>query len=347
MVRIGIDARLIGPFGIGSYIRGLLGALAGMEGDEQYVVFVPTSKRSLIPPRFETIIADVPPNTLFELPRLGSLVRRARIDLLHSPHFVIPATAIPAVTTLFDVIPFHYPLPNPIAAPYIAFMMQRAADKAKRVITISHAAKRDIIESIDCEPEKILAIHIGVDDLYFRDAGPRDLGPRYFLFVGNGAKHKNIATLLQAFAIVHQRHPDLRLVLAGGKHERHRGVPGVIVPGFVPEEDLVTLFRDAIAVVMPSFMEGFGLPPLEGMAVGTPAITSTADALMEVTGDAALHVDPRSPAELAAAMERMAGDPALRARLADAGRERARLFRWSRCAELTREVYREVLGGVR
>lgn len=342
-MRIGIDARLIGPFGIGSYIRGLLGALAAMNGDEQYVVLVPDDKRQWIPAGFEMVPANVPPHTVFELPRMGQVVRRARLDLLHVPYFVVPATNVKTIITFYDAIPFYYSLPNPFAAPYIAFMMQRGADKAARAVSISHAAKRDVMNSVDVAPEKIVPIHIGVDDIYFRDAGARDESRRFFLFVGNGAKHKNIRTLLDAFSIVHARDRDLRLVLAGGKHEKYRGIPGVIVPGFVPEEELVTLYRDAIAVVMPSFMEGFGLPPLEGMAVGTPAITSTADALLEVTGDAALHVDPHSAEELADAMQRMAADPDLRARLAEAGQARAQTFRWSRCAELTRDVYRQVL----
>jgi len=95
---------------------------------------------------------------------------------------------------------------------------------------------------------------------------------------------------------------------------------------------------------MPSLMEGFGLPPLEGMALGTPAITSNAAALVEVTGNAALHVDARSPEQLAEAMLRLVRDRALRDELGRKGREHARAFTWRRCAEATREVYREVMG---
>jgi glycosyltransferase involved in cell wall biosynthesis len=341
-MRIGIDARLIEAFGIGSYIRGLLGGLDALGGDDEYVVFVPSAARHRIPPRFESVIADVPPYSIRELPLMGRLASRARLDLLHVPHFLVPWTRLPVVTTLFDAIPFHYPLPNPIAAPYIAWMMQRAASRAARILTISHAAKDDLLGALDMASEKIVVAQIGIDEKFFGRAEARPAF-RYFLFSGRVAAHKNVETLLAAFEIVRRRDPELQLVLAGGKHEPFRGRPGVVVPGFVPEEELVALYRGALAVIMPSFMEGFGLPAAEAMAVGTPAITSTARALVEVTGDAALHVDPRSVEELADAMGRLASEPELRAALGVRGRERARQFTWARCAEQTRAVYREVL----
>jgi glycosyltransferase involved in cell wall biosynthesis len=343
-VRIGIDARLIGAFGIGSYVRGLLAGLDSLDrGPEEYVVFVPPSSAHLVPASFQSVVTEVPVYTLRELPLMGRLVARAKLDLVHVPHFVVPWTRTRLVTTLFDAIPFHYPLPQRLAAPYITWMMQRAVHKSARVLTISHAAKRDLLQALDCDSEKMTVVHIGVDEKFFGAEGKRASG-RYFLFVGQGAAtHKNMRTLLDAFARARRSDPGLQLVLAGGNHERFAHLDGVVVPGYVPEEDLLALYRGAIAVVLVSFMEGFGLPPLEGMAVGTPAITSTADALVEVTRDAALHVDPRSAEELAEAMLRLASDDALRAELGRRGREHARDFTWRRCAEATRDVYRELL----
>lgn len=340
-VRIGIDARLIRAYGIGSYIRGLLRGLASLDGPERYVVFAASDTRSLIPPDFEVVTADIAPYSLQDLPLMGRLVDRARLDLLHAPHFTIPWTSCRVVSTLYDAIPFHYPLRNPVAFSYIAFMMTRAARRASAILAISHAAKRDLVEALDCDPEKITVIPIGVDDMFFRAEGPRatDLG-RYFLFVGRVARHKNIETLLDALDLVRRRAPSIRVVLAGGAHEAR---DGAIVPGYVEEERLLALYRAAIAVVMPSFMEGFGLPPLEGMALGTPAITSNAPALVEVTGDAALHFDAHSAPQLAEAMERLARSPELREVLVQRGRERAQAFTWRRCADATRTVYRQQL----
>jgi len=346
MTRIGVDARLIRAYGIGSYVRGLLNALAALETGETYVAFVPSESRDLIPASFETVIADVPPFSIRELFLMRRLVARARLDLLHVPHFLLPAMtpwSCPVVCTLFDAIPFHYPLANPVATAYIAWMMQRAADRARRIITISHAARHDLIEALDCDPAKIEAIPIGVEEKFFREDVAARGGSPYFLYVGRRERHKNLEVLLEAFDAVRRRDPALRLVLAGGRSERVSGRANVDVPGFVADEELLSLYRGALAVVMPSFMEGFGLPPLEGMALGTPAITSTADALVEVTGDAALHVDPRSAKALADALLRVAHDPALRADLSARGRARARSFTWRRCAEQTRAVYREAM----
>lgn len=351
-MRIGIDARLIEAFGIGSYIRGLLGGLAALDGAEEYVVFVPRTALHRVPSRFETVVTDVPVYGLRELVLMGTLATRARLDLYHVPHFlvpVLPRDRCPVVTTLFDAIPFHYPLPNPIAFPYIAWMMQRAADRSERILTISHAAKKDLLQAIDCPAAKIEAVHIGVSEIFF---GPVSEGllvrdDRYFLFTGKIARHKNVETMLEAFAIARRNDPSLRLVLAGGNHERFAGREGVVLRGFVDEQELVSLYRGALAVVMPSFMEGFGLPPLEGMALGTPAITSTAAALVEVTGDAALHVNPHSAADLAAALLRIASDAGLRATLSERGRLRAHSFTWDRCARSTRAIYSDVVERMR
>ena len=339
--RIGIDARLIRAYGIGSYIRGLLHGLAALEGDEAYVVFAPGDARDLIPQSMELVTTSIAPHSLGEPLRMGRLLDRAHLDAVHAPHFNIPRTAAPLAVTLYDAIPFHYRLRNPIAFAYIAFMMQTAVRRADRLLAISHAAKRDIVHAVDCDPERIQVIPIGVDEMFFRDGvnPAADLG-RYFLFVGRPAIHKNVEVLLDALTLARRTDPSLRVVLAGGKHASG---DGVIVPGYVEESRLLELYRGAIAVVMPSHMEGFGLPPLEGMALGTPAITSNAPALLEVTGDAALHCDATSPEQLAHAMLKVANDAALRSELANRGRERARAFTWRRCAEATRTVYRELL----
>lgn len=341
-MRIGIDARLIRAYGIGSYVRGLLGGLAATARDERYVVFARPGDRSLIPSEFEIVEADVQPYTLTEPLRMRRYVDGADLDLVHAPHFTLPWTRLPLVTTLFDAIPFYFPLRNPVAFAYITLMMQTAARRAERILTISHAAKRDLVAALDVDPEQIDVSHIGVDEIYFRPGPASTRWTPYFLFVGRVAEHKNVEVLLDALKIVRQSEPAIRLVLAGGNHDA-RGDEGVVVPGYVSEDELLAIYRGAVAVVMPSFMEGFGLPPVEGMALGTPAITSTAEALVEVTGDAALHFDARSAPALAEAMLALYRQPELRAQLAERGRERAGHFTWERCARETRGVYEQVL----
>ena len=343
-MRIGIDARLIRQFGMGTYVCELLHALAELDGDEQYVVFAAAGDRELVPSRFECVTADVPPYTLRELVEMGRIASRARLDLLHVSHFLVPFTRVPVVATLFDALALHFP-PSARGVAYVAAMMHWAATRSARLFAISHAAKNDLLAAFDVPDEKIVVTHLAASGHFFRERGAREPF-RYFLFSGRVARHKNLETLLRAFEIVRRRDPSLCVVLAGARHEDYADLPGVIVRGFLSDEELAATYAGALALVMPSLMEGFGLPALEAMAAGAPVITSTARALMEVTGDAALHVDPRSPERLADAMWRIASDEALRATLTARGRQRARAFTWRRCAEETRAVYRDVLGTI-
>lgn len=342
MTRVGIDARSLRAFGMGTYVRGLLRALGELDGPEQYVVFARAEDRALVPSSFEVVATAVRPFTLAEVFQMTRVTASARLDLLHVPQLMVPFTRVPLVTTLFDAIPLHHALPNPRGTPYYVLLMQWAALRSQHVFTISHAAKHDLLEAFDCDASRISVTHLGVDEHFFRPGASR-LPFRYFVFSGRDATHKNLRTLLEAFALVRRRDPTLRLVLAGARHEPYAGRPGIVVPGYVPDDELAALYAGSIALVMPSFIEGFGLPPLEAMAAGTAVITSTARALVEITGDAALHVDPHSPEELAEAMWRLATDSDLRERLAGRGPLHAGAFTWKRCAEQTRAVYRAVL----
>jgi len=326
-VRIGIDCRKIADFGIGTYVRGLVGALADLGGPEDYVLFVP--ERMDTP--FEQIVVDAPHYSLRELMVMGRAIGKARLDLFHAPHFVLPWTSTPSITTVHDVILAHYPPPQPGGSLYYAMMMRRALRKSVQVLTVSEAAKLAIVEAFSCDPSKIFVTPNGVDAIFFeRGPAAEDLG-RYFLFVGNDKPHKNVAALVEAFR---QLEDGVSLVLAGGAFARYRNTPGVLTPGFVTTERLAQLYRGAIALVMPSLEEGFGLPVPEAMACGAPVIASDIPALREVSGGAALLTH-----DYAAAMRAVLTDESLRSRLIAAGRARAAELTWRRCAELTREAY--------
>jgi glycosyltransferase involved in cell wall biosynthesis len=326
-MRIGIDCRKIADFGIGTYIRGLLHALADL-GGEEYVAFGGREIAPMLPSGVEHVIVDAPKYSIQELFRVGQGVR---LDLFHAPHYVVPFVRVPFVVTIHDLIHLHHP--NPLARAYARMMIGRAVRKSRRVITVTHAVQAQIAEVFGYS-DKIAVTPNGVDPV-FTDTGPR-AGGRYFLFVGNDKPHKNVDRLVQAFSRV----PKAQLVLAGGAFERFRPRDGVVLAGFVPSEQLAALYRGAIALVLPSLEEGFGLPALEAMACGAPVITSNAPALVEITDDAALHVDAKSVDAIADAMTRVMNDAALRASMIARGRERARSFTWRRCAELTREIYR-------
>jgi glycosyltransferase involved in cell wall biosynthesis len=323
-VRVGIDARKLSDFGIGTYIRGLLGGLVELDTGDEYVAFAPAGAQ--LPARVEHVIVDAPHYSVRELLAVGRAADRARLDVFHAPHYVVPLTKVPVVVTIHDLIHLHQPLRNPVARLYAKAMLRRAVKKARVVLTVTEAMKGQIERELGAKDVRVTPNGVSVQR---RDVPRGD----YFLYAGNDKPHKNVGTLVEA-----AKRANVRLVLAGAPFERFEGVEK---RGFVSEAELSELYSGAIALVLPSLEEGFGLPAAEAMAHGTAVITSRDAALVEITGDAALHVDARDAGELARAMQRVAGDEALRASLAAKGLERARLFTWKRCAEVTSKAYED------
>jgi glycosyltransferase involved in cell wall biosynthesis len=328
-MRIGIDARKIADFGIGTYIRGLLQELA-RDSDDTYVAFAPQRLAHRIPAGMEHISIDAPHYSIREIVILGRAADRAKLDLFHAPHYVVPFTRVPFVVTIHDLI--HLRNPNPIARLYARQMIGRAVRRSRHVLTVSKAVKCEIVSTFGCADDHVVVTPNGVG-APFSESGKAAEGS-YFLYVGNDKPHKNVDVLVDAFSKV----DGASLVLTGGAFERFKSREGVVVTGFVHDTELGALYRGAIALVMPSREEGFGLPALEAMASGCAVITSNAAALVEITGDAALHVEPDA-ASLADAMTRIASDESLRRTLAARGVARAKNFTWTRCAELTRDAY--------
>jgi glycosyltransferase involved in cell wall biosynthesis len=341
-LRIGIDARKIDDFGIGTYIRGLLRGLAAAKGAETYVVFAPADASKLLPHGFEHVELDTPQYSVRELIAVGRAAQRARLDLFHVPHYVVPIVAGPVVSTIHDLIHLRIAHNNPLKPLYARAMLRRAVSRSAHVLTVSETVRGDIIRTLHADDAEVTVTPNGIDDV-FRAAAPRAAPGSYFLYAGNDKPHKNVDLLVEAFSIVRASHPRLSLILAGAPFERHHPREGIVAAGFLSTSELATLYRSAIAVVQPSAEEGFGLPAAEAMASGSAVITSQAPALVEVTGDAALHVNTSTPDELIAAMQRLLSDDALRVALARRGIERARDLTWSRCATKTRDVYLHVL----
>jgi glycosyltransferase involved in cell wall biosynthesis len=342
-VRVGIDARKLADFGIGTYIRGLLGALVELGGGDEYVAFAPPGAR--LPDGVEHVVSDAPHYSVRELVSVGRAADRAGLDVFHAPHYVVPFTKVPVVVTIHDLIHLHQPQRNPAARIYARAMLGRAVKKARVVLTVTEAVKRQLVEELGARNVRVTPNGVSSGAAAAPAAGVSgEVGGRsdrhstgdasnYFLYVGNDKPHKNVGTLVEA-----AKRANVRLVLVGAPFERFDGVEK---RGFVSDGELSALYSGALALVLPSLEEGFGLPAAEAMAHGAAVITSLDPALVEITGDAALHADARDAGALAEAMRRVASDGALRAELGAKGRERARLFTWKRCAELTREVYEE------
>jgi glycosyltransferase involved in cell wall biosynthesis len=197
-------------------------------------------------------------------------------------------------------------------------------------------------------PESVVNVGNGVDPIYSPGGNIYAPGYRYFLCVSNRRGHKNEAGLLKAFAAVVVGN-DVKLVLTGRPSPEVEAIiqeeelaSRVVFTGLVPEDELPALYRGAIALVFPSFYEGFGLPVVEAMACGTPVITSDVTSLPEVAGGAALLVDPHSVQDIAAAMRRILTEPELGKELARKGVEQAKKFSWDDVAARIKTVLREV-----
>jgi alpha-1,3-rhamnosyl/mannosyltransferase len=277
-----------------------------------------------------------------------------RWDVFHSSHQLQnPPSSMPLSTTIYDMTCWLMPeLHRARNVEFSRCFGETVMPRAAGLIAISESTRQDAIRILKLDPERVVTIHPGVDDRFFSAVPSRRARP-YFLCVGTIEPRKNIGTLLDAWlALPVGIRDEYELVLAGpdgwGESELiarlNAGIPGVQRLGYVSEEDLPALTAGAAAFVYPSLYEGFGFPVAQALAAGVPAITSRVSSLPEVAGDAALLVDPRSPYELRAAIERLALSPAHRADLAAKALARAGLFRWEECARKSLAFFESVAG---
>jgi alpha-1,3-rhamnosyl/mannosyltransferase len=204
---------------------------------------------------------------------------------------------------------------------------------ARRIIAVSEFTRRELVELLEVQPERINVIPNGVDDEFTRD-GPSAAGD-YVLAVGTLEPRKNLARLVEA---ARRSDVELRVVGARGWGGVEVAGNGVRWLGEVDDVELARLYRGAVCLAYPSLYEGFGIPVLEAMACGAPVVTTRGSAMEEVANGAAVLVDANDPAEIAAGIERAAAD---REQLVARGLERARSFRWEDVAEATVRIYRE------
>jgi glycosyltransferase involved in cell wall biosynthesis len=369
-VRIGIDARKLRDYGIGTYVRNLLRQLARLDGPDDYVVFCHDADFetvSVLGRRFKPVHEEAGNYTMREQVAIPIDVRREGIELFHAPHYVLPPlTPCRSVVTIHDCIHLRFPqyLPSRLGYAYARAQMWSATHRAARVITVSEASKRDILRYFHVAESRIDVIYNAIDDRFWQapDAEEIDrvrqryqLIAPFVLYAGNIKPHKNLERLIEAFHLLRQdaAFKDVQLLIIGDQISkyatlrravhRHKLHKHVRFFGFVPDRTLAALYRLANVFVFPSLYEGFGLPPLEAMASGTPVITSNVSSLPEVVGDAAVMIDPYEPAAIADAMQRVLTDEALRADLRRRGLARAREFSWERSVARVREIYAEVM----
>jgi glycosyltransferase involved in cell wall biosynthesis len=370
-VRIAIDARKLRDYGIGTYIRNLLRHLARLDRETEYVVFCYEADRALaaeLGDNFRPVPILARPYSLAEQVAIPFHLARLGIGLFHAPHYTLPPLApCPAVVTIHDCIHLAFPqyLPGRLARLYARLALRLAARRARRILTVSEASRRDILRLLGPPPERVVVVPNAIDEQFWTPPAPQEvarvaeryqLADPFVLYAGNIKPHKNLERLIAAFARLRRggfervklliigdeisKYPALRRAV-----HRHQLHPVVRFLGFVPDRTLAVLYRLADLFVFPSLYEGFGLPPLEAMASGTPVVTSNVSSLPEVVGDAAVLVDPYDPDAIAEGMRRVLSDPDLRAELRAKGLARAREFSWDRSVERIRQIYAEAAKG--
>jgi glycosyltransferase involved in cell wall biosynthesis len=368
-MRIAIDARKLHDFGIGTYIRNILLGLARLDQQTEYIVLCRPRDVELandLGANFRAVPETARPYSLAEQIAIPVSLVRERAHLLHEPHYVLPpATRCRSVVTIHDCIHLMFPqyLPGTLAHLYARMSMWSAVRKSDQILTVSNASKRDILRFFDIAPEKVDVIYNAIDERFLAppDAERMDLVRQryqldhpFLLYVGNIKPHKNLERLIDAFGRVRaQGLDDLRLVIIGDEISkyprlrqavhRHRLDKYVRFLGFQPYDTLAAFYRLARAFVFPSLYEGFGLPPLEAMACGTPVVTSNVSSLPEIAGGAAILVDPYDAASIADGITRAVSDEALRAELTARGLARARDFSWTQSVAAIHRIYMDVL----
>lgn len=376
--RIGFNAALLSltrdyrAAGVHCYIVALLKALAE-EGVAIMAFVADRHASSVLPPAIT--VHPMPAwagrrstRIVWEQLGLPLALRRVGVALLHSPAYAMPlACPTPAVVTVHDLSFFHLPETFPRAqGAYLRAATRQAVRRAAALIAVSDYTRRELVRLLGADPARIFVVPNGTDpscrplpradvDAYRARAG---LPQRFILAVGTLQPRKNLATLVRAYAELRRRLPnaDVPALVIAGAHGwgesnvaaliAELGLEGqVILPGYIPLEDLPALYNAALLLAYPSRYEGFGLPVVEAMACGTPVIVADATSLPEVAGEAGLKIGPDDVAGWAAGMAMVIDDPARAAAMRQAGLRQAAPFTWTRAAQQTIAVYRQVLTG--
>lgn len=367
-MRICLDARKLWDSGIGNYVRALLDGFAHIKAESEWNLIVRGRDFQYTQetwPKSKVSACNAPEYSIRELWQVASIANRLGADLFHAPHYVVPTgLRIPLIVTIHDLI--HLKFPEYFAGikrAYARWMLNRACRNARAILTISEQTKADLISMIGAEERKIFITYSGINQKYFNPVGEpglesfrhrQRLPQGYLLYVGNLKPHKNVTGLIKSWAnLPNSLRPPL--VIVGAKIDQYAELRRLAMKsgcaeeinfaGLLPDEEMQALYQNAQALVLPSWYEGFGAPPLEAMASGIPVVVSNRGSLPEIADEAALIFDPADSQQFVWTLERILTDEALRQTLIEKGKQRASQFTWARCAEKTYQVYHEALAG--
>ncbi|MFA6458027.1 MAG: glycosyltransferase family 1 protein [Patescibacteria group bacterium] len=376
-MKIGIDARMYssGFTGIGRYTFELIRGLARLDAKNEFVVFLnPQEFENFVAPaeNFRAVRVDAPHYSTDEQTKFLKILNSEDLNLMHFTHFNAPILYHrKSIVTIHDLTLSKFPgkkMNKLVHRLAYNLVLRRATSHASKIIAVSQNTKKDLMELLKINSDKIEVVWNGVGR-EFVPSFPTELSRRqleqkfgirknYLLYVGVWRDHKNILGMLEAMAQVVARQKDFdgEIVITGRPNKfyapeifakvRDLGLEDHFVfTDLVDDRDLLQLYQNARVFVFPSFYEGFGLPPLEAMACGVPVVASNASSIPEICGDGnALFFDPKNSEEMADKMWEAWSNEATRKRLRERGLRRIADFSWRKMSEATYEIYREVLG---
>ncbi|MGD1091940.1 MAG: glycosyltransferase family 1 protein [Bryobacteraceae bacterium] len=371
-LHIVIDARHIGDFGIGTYIRNLIRSLAQQDQENRYTLITrpqDAAEVAGVGPNFQTAVYARPENSLLHHVAFPRFLRSLRANLYHVPlNSVAWWMPQPYVLTIHDMSTLLFPAQLDFRHTMHEERYRRGAQRAARVITVSNATRRDLESVLRIPAHRIRTIYSAPDPIFLTNQHDPELDRQmlarysiqypFVLYAGAIRPRKNVPRLIEAFAVLrselenHPEYADLRLIIIGDELSKHPSVRRAVVEsrveptvrflGFVPLETLKVFYRAAAVFAFPSLYEGFGLAPLEAMACGTPVVASDVPSLVEAVGDAAELVSPDNVFDIARGLREVLLNKERRKQLSLAGPEQALRFHWDKTAQEVLAVYREI-----